>query len=162
MSRIKKQAKIAVSIFIAVFAFSIVANAQEGESAASKKAEAEMKSSLGQVPVMMEVYPENMRAEAWEWFKSGQNPDAAIPAKYAELISLGVASQIPCNYCVYAHTTMAKALGATDEEIEEAVASAAETRHWSTILNGNSVPFEKFKSNWDAILAHMQEQGASK
>ena len=31
-----------------------------------------------------------------------QDPDAAIPAKFSELISLGVASQIPCNYCVYA------------------------------------------------------------
>jgi len=57
------------------------------------------------------------------------SPDAAIPAKYSQLIALGVESQIPCNYCVYAHTTMAKILGATDKEIQEAVASAANIRH---------------------------------
>ena len=57
------------------------------------------------------------------------SPDAAIPAKYSQLIALGVASQIPCNCCVYAHTTMAKMLGATDKEIQEAVASAANIRH---------------------------------
>ncbi len=107
---------------------------------------------------MMKVYPDNLRASAWEWFKATQSPDATIPAKYSELISLGVASQIPCDYCVYAHTTSAKMLGATDAEIQEAVASAAETRHWSTVLNGANVPFDEFKKEWDEILAHIKKQ----
>ena len=99
-----------------------------------------------------------MRASAWEWFKSTMSPDAAIPAKYAQLISLGVASQIPCNYCVYAHTTMAKMLGATEKEIQEAVANAANTRHWSTVMNGGGVDFEEFKTEWDGILTHLKKQ----
>jgi AhpD family alkylhydroperoxidase len=111
---------------------------------------------------MMKVYPEHMRAGVWEWFKSRQDPAAAIPAKYSELISLGVASQIPCSYCIYAHTTMAKMLGATDEEIREAVAGAAETRHWSTVLNGNDISLDEFKKEWDGILAHLQEQSTEK
>ncbi|MCH7724770.1 MAG: carboxymuconolactone decarboxylase family protein, partial [Bacteroidetes bacterium] len=67
-----------------------------------------------------------------------------------------------CEYCVYAHTSMARMLGATDEEIQEAVMKSAEVRHWSTILNGNQVSFESFKSNWDDILAFVKANSESK
>jgi hypothetical protein len=53
---------------------------------------------------------------------------------------------------------MAKMLGATEKEIQEAVASAADTRHWSTVLNGNGVDFEEFRTEWDGILAHLKKQ----
>jgi AhpD family alkylhydroperoxidase len=136
--------------------------AQQSQTDATKKAEAEMKKALGTVPLMMKAYPEHSRASAWEWFKATQSPDGAIPAKYSELIALGVASQIPCTYCVYAHTTKAKMLGATDAEIQGAVASAANTRHWSTILNGSDVSIEDFKKEWDGILAHIKKQSEAK
>ena len=129
---------------------------------ATKKAEAEMKAVLGTVPIMMKVYPDHLRAGAWEWFKSTMSPDAAIPMKYSELIALGTASQIPCDYCVYAHTTMAKMLGATDAEIQGAIASAANTRHWSTVLNGSNVSLDEFKKEWDGILAHIKKQSEAK
>lgn len=58
---------------------------------------------------------------------------------------------------IYAHTTMAKMLGATDAEIQEAVANAADTRHWSTILNGNGIDLETFKAEWDEILARIKK-----
>jgi AhpD family alkylhydroperoxidase len=151
-----------IGVIIAVLVLSITGFAQESQTDAVQKAEAEMKSAFGTVPLMMKAYPEHMVAEAWEWFKSGQNPDAAIPAKYSELIALGVASQIPCAYCVYAHTTMAKMLGATEAEIQEAVASAANTRHWSTVLNGAEVELDDFKKEWDGILEHIQKQTAEK
>ena len=35
--------------------------------------------------------------------------------------------------------------GATEEEIQEAVAMAALPRHWSTIFNGMQVDFDQFK-----------------
>jgi len=152
----------AMAICIAVFVLSSPLPAQESQTDASKKAEAEMKAAFGTVPVMMEVYPDHLRASAWEWFKATQSPDGAIPAKYSELIALGVASQIPCNYCVYAHITKAKMLGATDAEIQEAVASAANTRHWSTVLNGANVPFDEFKKEWDGILAYIKKQSEAK
>lgn len=153
-----KLTRSAIAFYIAVFVVSMPLFAQESQTDATKKAEAEMEATLGTVPVMMKVYPDHLRASAWEWFKATQSPDAAIPAKYSQLISLGVASQIPCAYCVYAHTTMAKMLGASEEEIREAVASAADTRHWSTVLNGAGVDIEKFKTEWDEILAFMKKQ----
>ncbi len=152
----------AIVVSIAVFVFSTSLLAQENQTDANKKAEAEMEAAFGTVPAMMKVYPDRLRASAWEWFKAMQSPGGAIPAKYSELIALGVASQIPCSYCVYVHTTNAKMLGATDAEIQEAVASAANTRHWSTVLHGAGVPLDEFKKEWDGILAHIKKQSKAK
>jgi AhpD family alkylhydroperoxidase len=162
MNETKKLVRGTSAILIAVFVLSTSLLAQESQTDAIKKAEAEMKAALGTVPVMMKVYPDHLRASAWEWFKATLSPDAAIPAKYSELIALGVASQIPCVYCVYAHTSKAKMLGATDAEIQGAVASAANSRHWSTVLNGANVPFDEFKKEWDGILAHIKKQSEAK
>jgi AhpD family alkylhydroperoxidase len=161
MNETIKLTKSVITMSIVIFCLSASLFAQE-QSDALKKAEADMEEAFGTVPVMFKVLPDHLRASAWEWFKSTKSPDAAIPAKYSELISLGVASQIPCTYCVYAHTTMAKMLGATDAEIQGAVASAANTRHWSTVLNGAGVEFEEFKAEWDKILEHIKKQSAEK
>ena len=162
MNKTMRLTRSAIAASIAIFALSTSPLAQESQTDATKKAEAEMEAALGTVPVMMKVYPDHLRAGAWEWFKATMSPDAAIPAKFSELISLGVASQIPCTYCVYAHTTMAKMLGATDAEIQGAIASAANTRHWSTVLNGADVPLDDFKKEWDGILAHIKKQSEAK
>ena len=145
------------TVFIAVFMLSTPMLAQDTSDEDWKKSQAEMKAMFGTVPVMFTKMPAHVRVSSWNWFKTTQfDPNAVIPPKYSELMSLAVASQIPCEYCIYAHTTMAKMLGATDEEIKEAVMKAGEVRNWSTVLNGNSVDFEKFKTEWDAILAFVK------
>lgn len=145
-----------VTISLTVFVLATPLLAQESEPDNWNKAQVEMKAMFGTVPVMFNKLPAHIRASAWEWFKSMSSPDATIPPKYSELMSLAVAAQIPCEYCVYAHTTMAKMHGATEEEINEAVMRAADVRHWSTILNGNQIDFESFKSEWDGILAFIK------
>ena len=75
--------------------------------------------------------------------------------KNKELIGLAVAAQIPCTYCVYFHTEVAKANGATDEEIQEAIAIAANTRHWSTVLNGSQIELEDFKMEFKQMMEFM-------
>jgi AhpD family alkylhydroperoxidase len=80
------------------------------------------------------------------------NPDTQLNGKTKELIGLAVAAQIPCQYCIYFHTAAAKANGATDEEIREAVAMAAVARHWSTVLNGMQVDLNGFKRDTDTVL----------
>ena len=156
MNRLFKQSKNIITVCITVFVLSIPLLAQESSSDSWNKAQAEMKTMFGSVPVMFTKLPMHVRASAWEWFKAIENPNASIPPKYGELIGLAVASQIPCDYCIYAHTTMAKMYGATEEEIQEAVQKGAEVRQWSTILNGNQVEFKEFKSNWDEILAFVK------
>jgi AhpD family alkylhydroperoxidase len=65
------------------------------------------------------------------------NPTGALDGKTKQLIGLAVAAQIPCGYCVFAHTQAAKAAGATDAQIKEAIATAALVRFNSTMLNGS-------------------------
>jgi AhpD family alkylhydroperoxidase len=93
-----------------------------------------------------DTYPEHALKSAMEARKVLQGKDAKLDAKTRQLISLGVAAQIPCKYCVYAHMKNARAKGASEEEIREAVAAAATVRQWSTVLNGMAVDFEAFKA----------------
>ena len=80
------------------------------------------------------------------WKNDGRLRPTALDLKTKALIGLAVAAQIPCSCCIYDDTGNAKRAGATDEEIKEAVAVAAQSRHWSTIFNGNQVDLEIFKS----------------
>jgi AhpD family alkylhydroperoxidase len=119
-------------------------------------ARSEMETALGTVPPFIALLPEGAQAGAWSFMKgSSGNPDGEIPAKYRELIALGVAAQIPCAYCAYAHTAFAKANGATDAEVQEAIAYAAEVRLWSTILNGSQYDLDQWRAEIDGILEHV-------
>jgi AhpD family alkylhydroperoxidase len=104
------------------------------------KAYKDIKQALGVVPTFVKAVPDEAVGAAWdEWSAIEISSNTALPGKTKELIGLGVAAQIPCRYCVYAHTTFGKANGASDREIREAVAIAANTRHWSTVLNGMQI-----------------------
>ena len=120
-----------------------------------ENAKKEIEEEFGTFPTMFEVFPDHALAGAWENFKKLNSSESKIPPKYRELLQLAVAAQIPCDYCIYFHTASAKAYGATEEEIQEAVAQGAATRHWSMILQGNQVDFEKFKTEFDSMMQHM-------
>ena len=63
--------------------------------------------------------------------------NGAIPLKYAQLAAISASAIIRCEYCIPAHTAMAKAAGASDEEIKTALAIAADVALNSTMLYGN-------------------------
>ena len=90
MNKIMKLIITAIVISVSVFMLS-TSLFSDGHNA-PKQVEAEMEKTFGTVPVFFKVFTEHMRAGAWEWFKSTMSPDAAIPAKYSQLIALGVAS----------------------------------------------------------------------
>ena len=137
---------------VAVIGFAGLSGAM-AEDPTATAAYADMKATLGIVPGFFKAFPESGIAGAWAEFKSVQlNPNTALNDKTKELIGLAVASQIPCSYCIYFHTAVAKANGATDEEIREAVAMAAIARHWSTVLNGMQVDLATFKGETDTVL----------
>ncbi len=139
-------------IVLCLLAVSLSAYAEDPEAKATL---AEIKSTFGFVPTFMAVFPEEGLPGAWDEFKNVQmNPKTAIPQKYKELIGLGVSAQIPCEYCVYFHTKAAKANGATEKEIREAVGMAAVVRHWSTWLNGAQIDESSFKKDLDLLIAN--------
>jgi AhpD family alkylhydroperoxidase len=135
------------------------ASAQDASAQATYR---DIEQTLGMVPTFFKLFPEAAIAGAWNEFKSLQlNPGTKLSGKSKELIGLAVAAQIPCHYCIYFHTAAAKANGATDEEIREAVAMAAVVRHWSTVLNGMQVDPAGFKRETDTVLRLAGEKAKS-
>jgi AhpD family alkylhydroperoxidase len=123
-------------------------NVVDGDSALK-----EIGQTLGYVPEFLQKFPDVARAGAWREFRDVQlNPKSALPGKSKELIGLAVAAQIPCRFCVIAHTEFAKLNGATDREIGEAIAMASLTRNLSTLLNGLQVDEPKFRKDVNRLV----------
>lgn len=162
MNKIVRIAKSTIALSIAVFILSTSLFAQQSQTDALKKAESEIKAKFGVIPMRLKALPDHMRASGWELLKSSNSSEAEIPAKYSLLIQLAVASQIPCDYCVYAVTKLAKMNGASEAEIKEAIHSAAETRYWSTIMNGLNPSFKEFKKETDAMFDYVKKQSKDK
>ena len=141
------------------FASATSASAQDASAQAAYR---DIEQTLGSVPTFFKMFPESGIAGAWAEFKSVQlNPKTALDNKTKQLIGLAVSAQIPCQYCIYFHTAVAKANGASDAEIREAVAMAAITRHWSTVLNGMEIDLAQFKSESDTVLRAAGEKAKS-
>ena len=114
--------------------------------------------TLGSVPTFMRRFPEEGVASAWLELKSLElAPNTSLDGKTKELIGLAVASQIPCQYCISYHTEIAKLTGASDQEIREAVAMAASTRHWSTIVNGSMIDETVFRKDIDQVVTNAKK-----
>ncbi|MFZ2100064.1 MAG: carboxymuconolactone decarboxylase family protein [Oricola sp.] len=137
---------------LAVFAGAIAvsasfATAQELPSV--EEAYKEIEATYGVVPGFMKAYPTTGISGAWAMTKGlHYDKQNALDPKVKSLINLAVAAQIPCQYCIWIETKIAKSRGATEQEVAEAVAHAAFTRHWSTVLNGMQIDFETFKSEF--------------
>lgn len=149
---IKLKRKIGLLAFAAGALLAVTA--AHAEDASATAAYKDIQATLGSVPDMFKTLPDVAVAGAWAEIKGVQlNPNTALNGKTKELMGLAVASQIPCQYCIYFHTLAAKANGASDEEIKEAVAMAAIVRHWSTMLNGSQVDLATFKKQTDDVFA---------
>ena len=121
------QPQITIRFISAIAIASLVSiNAARADDASATAAYKDIQATLGIVPGFFKVFPQSGIAGAWEEFKTIQlSQNTKLDGKTKQLIGLAVAAQIPCAYCIYFHTAAAKANGATDEEISEAVAMAA-------------------------------------
>lgn len=123
----------------------------------------DIEATLGVVPGFFREYPQAGLPGAWASFKQIQvAEDTTLSPKVKQLIGLAVSAQVPCSYCVYFHTQVAKAYGASPDEIREAVALAAISRHWSTVLNGMAIDMASFRSDVDTSLRVAAERAARK
>ena len=102
--------------------------------------------SAGDPPKFMkDTYPEQALQSAWAEYQAVYGK-GAISTKMKQLIALGVSAQIPCQYCILAHSMKARKAGATEAEVKEALAVASMVRKWSTVLNGSAYDMDKFKA----------------
>ncbi|MBS1122124.1 MAG: alkyl hydroperoxide reductase AhpD [Deltaproteobacteria bacterium] len=119
----------------------------------------DVEATLGFVPQFMRSIPRSYVATFWQSMKTFEmNPATKLDLKTKELIGVAVAAQIPCEYCVQFHTDGARMHGATNEEIQEAVAMAGMTRLGSTLLNGLQIDKVQFKKDMARIEQHARQQ----
>ena len=114
---------------------------------------AEARAAFGLALPEIENYPDSAVVGAWSWMQDVEDGRGVIDPKTAQLIGLAVASQIPCEYCIYYHTKAAQNAGATEQELREAAALAAYTRHWSAVLYGTRTDLDSYKAKIDKIFA---------
>jgi len=145
-----------------MFGVAATARVDAGAPTAADAARADVQATFGFVPGFIKAVPDRALPGAWQEFKALQlNPNTALPAKVKELIGLAVAAQIPCKYCILAHTQFAKLGGATDAEIGEAVTIAALARHWSTVANGLQIDEQKFRGEIARVVETAKKAMAS-
>lgn len=117
----------------------------------------------GTEPEAFKRYPGVALGSLWKQVKAvTMNPSSAIPVKTKALISLAVATQLPSAGCVKDYTAMARANGATDQEINEAVAMSGLTRSASTVLNGSLTDETQWRKDVDAIVKHVSQPAPGK
>lgn len=138
------------------------ADTASAKSSPAAEARADIQKTLGFVPQFFLRFPDAAVPGLWEEMKTLQmNPHTALPGKTKELIGLAVAAQVPCRYCIIAHTEFARLNGASEAEIGEAVTMAALTRHWSTFLNGIQTDETKYRGEIAKLVDNAKHAGAS-
>jgi AhpD family alkylhydroperoxidase len=149
-----------LAVTLTLLTGTLASAADSKTSAAATRAD--IQKTLGFVPQFMLRMPEVALPGAWDQLKTLQlNPNTALQPKVKELIGLAVAAQVPCRYCIVAHTEFAKLGGATEAEVGEAVTMAAITRHWSTFLNGSQTDEAQFRSDIRTLVDNVKKAMAN-
>ena len=94
------------------------------------------------------MYPKVTATEAAAYFGAWNKifTQGPIPLKEARLAAISASAAMKCEYCIAAQVHMAKAAGATDDEIKAAIFIAAEIARFSTLLYGNEFGMEKLNA----------------
>jgi AhpD family alkylhydroperoxidase len=111
----------------------------------------DIKKTMGIVPGFMKALPDEALVHEWPIWKKYTLEGSEIPEKYRELMGLAVAANIKCPYCLFFHKAMAKAAGATDEELAEVAMLAGLTARWSTILHAQIYDMDTFEKEGQKI-----------
>ena len=92
------------------------------------------RSDISSVPALVALAETEARSFL-AFNQAAERQDGAIPRKYRELISIGVALTTQCAYCLDVHTRHARAHGVTKEELAEAAFVAAAVRAGATLAH---------------------------
>jgi AhpD family alkylhydroperoxidase len=120
----------------------------------------DIQQTFGSVPEFMRKFPPEALPGAWLEFRDIQIGKTALSSKDKSLIGIAVAAQVPCRFCLAADTEFARAEGASEREIAEAIGMSAITRHWSTFLNGVQTDEAAFKRDVDKLVRGVKKAAA--
>lgn len=116
----------------------------------------ELEQTFGFAPEFYGVIPDEAASAAWGLQRDFELSDQTkLDHKTKELIGLAVAAHIKCRYCIYFHTAAARAFGATDEELREAIAMGGMTVMFSNNLTGMEYPIDAFRAEVDRALEYV-------
>jgi AhpD family alkylhydroperoxidase len=120
---------------------------------------ADIQKTLGFVPRFFDGFAGAALPGMWDEMKGLQlNPGTALSGETKELIGLAVAAQVPCQYCIYAHTRFAELNGADAQERAEAVAIGAQERHASAYFYGSQLDTGAFRAELAKIIANAKSK----
>ena len=93
------------------------------------------------------MYPKTTAADAAAYFGAWNKifTEGPIPMKEARLAAISASAAMKCEYCITAQVHLAKAAGATDDEIKAAIFIAAEVARFSTLLYGNEFGMDNLR-----------------
>ena len=126
------------------------------------QAEAEMVKMVGFVPSFAKAFPANALPGIWQETRDYElNKKTALDGKTKDLIGLAIAAQLPSRLTAWSYSLCAKASGATDAELKEAVMMSAMARHWSTFFNGMQLDETKFRAEIAKLRENITKAMAS-
>ena len=94
------------------------------------------------------MYPKATASEAAAYFGAWNKifTEGPIALKEARLAAISASVAMKCEYCITAQKHMAKAAGATDDEIKAAIFIAAEIARFSSLLYGNEFGMDNMRA----------------
>jgi AhpD family alkylhydroperoxidase len=135
--------------------------AARAESGATAEAEADMIRTVGFVPSFAKAIPENALG-IWQEVKGFElNKNTALDGKTKDLIGLAIAAQMPSRLTAWSYSKCARASGATEAQVREAVVLSAMTRHWSTFFNGVQLDEGKYRADVARVRDNVTKAMAS-
>jgi AhpD family alkylhydroperoxidase len=117
---------------------------------------AEIEATWGFVPTFVKRYPRELLPGAWANLRAIDGTDTMLDAKTKALVSVAVASQIPCQYCIWLDTNSAYLAGASEQEVLEAVAVAGNTRAWSAFFYGSQTDMAELRAEFAGLAEAAQ------
>lgn len=121
------------------------------------KAERQIEDTFGFVPSFYGAMSDVAIEHAWGLQRDLELGETSLDPITKELIGLAIASHIKCRYCIYYHTELALRHGATQEQLEEAIAMGGLTVLWSNALTGAQVDIDRFRQEVDRALEQVGE-----
>lgn len=127
----------------------------------SDTAREEMEQALGTVPSFMEAVAEPAADHSWGILRDLEFSETELSQREKELVGLGAAVAMQCQYCIHFHTEAAKLEDVSETELTEAVNLAANTRYFSSILHGSQADYDDFVDETSEIVDYIRSQEAA-
>jgi AhpD family alkylhydroperoxidase len=118
--------------------------------------EKEMMERFGFVPDFYRTVPDAAQEHAWGLQRDLELASTALDPRTKELIGLALAAHLKCRYCTYFHSQAARANGALEEELREAVMMGGFTAMMSNALNGADYDLDRFRKEVDRAMKYME------